>query len=293
MLHRYLLIFFLILFFKISYSQPYVDLVNVKYQYYPKVSYKDDSGNVRISQYTYGTSLPIQLRSGNVVLAGGIFDQYRFKAGGLNGKRDLYSFSLHLGYLHNWKGNKWKALLLAIPRISSNQILLSGNTFQQGGVILVSHKRKQNLSFKFGLYYNKEFFGHFFIPLVGLEWSPVSKIHVFGILPTNMNLEYKLNRKMYAGISFLDITTSFRINKTDFYVRNGDKFWGHVQVRLFYNYYAKKNLVFFAEGGYAFFRVFQMYNSSHMKERDIFYREALNSPVVSAGIAYRIRLDAK
>ena len=56
--------------------------------------------------------------------------------------------------------------------------------------------KNQYVSFKFGLYYNKEFFGNYFMPLIGLDWKIDAKNNLFGVLPGYMIFEHRVTSKI-------------------------------------------------------------------------------------------------
>jgi hypothetical protein len=276
-----------------SIGQPFIDIVNLKYQIFPAVNYSENSfRNLAVTQFLFNLNLPVELKNKDFIITGGTYDQLIFKTSEAE-QKNLYAFNLQIGYLKNWKGTKWQTLLIAIPKISSDMLKVTGDAFQQGGALLFIYEKRSNLKYKFGLYYNREFFGNFFMPLAGIEWTPTPKLNVFGVLPGSVNLEYRLNKKLYTGLSYQSITSSYRLHGSEnkSFVRNGDRFWGHNQVRAFINFYLIKNLVIFTEVGYTFWRKFEAYQSKKVKLENSVFRKSNDGFFFNAGIAFRIRLD--
>ena len=108
----------------ISTAQPFVDLLNLKAQYFaPKPFVGDPSGNLSLMQYEGTFLLPMEQKNKDVILFGGDFTQLSFTTSGkANMKSNLYSTSLAVGYEKHWKNNKWKTMVMALPKINAEQI---------------------------------------------------------------------------------------------------------------------------------------------------------------------------
>jgi hypothetical protein len=169
----------------------------------------------------------------------------------------------------------------------------SDDNWQYGGVILTTWKKSQDLSFKFGLYYNKEFFGSYLMPLIGLDWKINAKNNLFGVLPGNMIFEHKVTTKFYYGFVFRALTNSYREETIDpcfsgdcsarNYLRIDDNPLG-----IYADTYLSKKIVFSAEAGYTILRRYRYGfkgENFHFKtdyKNDNFY--------FKASLAYRLRL---
>ena len=162
---------------------------------------------------------------------------------------------------------------------------IDGNDFQFGGAVLNVFKKNENLKYKLGLYYNSEFFGAFFMPLLGLDWNVNSRLNIFGVLPGSMNLEYKFSpNKFHAGINFRAITSSFRINDNP-YLKINDN-----QLKLFVDYYVTKNNVISIEAGHTIFRKFKTGIRLGGKNTDADLNVS-EGYLFKIAYAYRIRTD--
>jgi len=278
-------------------SQPFVDLLNVKYQRFPDVSFTADSNDKLRSDQTEVTFfLPMEQKNKDVMMIGGDYTQLGFSTSGSNAiNTNLYSTCLYLGYEHQMKSPKWKAMLMAIPKFNSDAVKFASEDFQMGGLALFTYKKKDNLKYHFGAYYNREFFGDYFIPLIGIDWKATSHINVFGDLPSNLNMEYKFSKAFYAGASFVSVISSYRINNSGtpgMYVREGDKDLGHDQLKLFVNAYLASHMVIFAEVGQTFNRFYQLYDKQQDAEvANPVYRKSQDGMFFNIGFAYRYRLD--
>ncbi|GAL85525.1 hypothetical protein MYP_2754 [Sporocytophaga myxococcoides] len=285
------IIFFILFISAEVEGQPFIDLINLKYQNFLPVKYYGDDHKLNVKESYLSLNIPIPLKNKDVILTGGIFDHFSFNSP--YGQKDLYAFNFQLGYLKNWKNTKWKTLFVVLPKISSDQLKISNGAFQQGGLLLFTYVKKANLQYKFGAYYNKEFFGNFFIPLLGLEWKPLPRLNIFGILPGYMIIEHKANSRFYSGISYQCLTASYRLHDGENYafVRNGDKFWGQMQLKLFLNFYIKKYIVAFGEFGHSLCRKYEVYNKTEQRIVHPVLHKTHDGFIFNLGLAFRIRQD--
>lgn len=276
----------------LSFSQPFLDVINIKHQRFPSVRYIEGKKQVRINQINWNVTLPLPLKNKGFFIIGAVYDQYQFSTSEYQ-TRSLYSFILPIGYVKQYKSaTKWKTLFMLLPRISSDRFSFSRDGYQQGALIISTYKKKNTLKYKFGLYYNREFFGNFFVPLVGIEWTPSPRVNIFGVIPMNMSLEYKCSEKWFLGFTYQSVLTSYRLhqNVEKSYILNGDRFWGHNQFRNFINYYITKNIVFFIEAGYTFGRQFQAFESKKVRTEHPVFSKIREGFLVNSGMAFRIRL---
>lgn len=297
-------IFHILIIFFISYSslssQPLVDIINIRYNYFTKTTYQDRSDCANQSnQYTAELFFPVELKPGKVLnffLVGADCNYLCFHLDNSFNRyqKKLVTTSLQVGGIKNIGKSRWNTMLLAIPRISSNYLELKSNDWQMGGVVLFTYKVKAKLKLKIGLYYNREFFGNYWMPLAGIDWKMGKKAYLFGVLPSNFNFEYKLSEKFYTGIQFRNNIGSYRIGDQhgNYYIREGDPFWGDNQLYGIFNYYPFKHIAVFAAAGVTGYRYFQQYNSGNKKETTIAaYQKMKDQILIQVGLAYRIRLD--
>ena len=99
-----------------------------------------------------------------------------------------------------------------MPKISSNFKKLGKSDYQVGGIALFKYTKNENLNYKFGLYYNSELFGPFFVPMVGLYYlSPNKKTEVNLMLPLQANFDYKLIPFIHIGANYNGLIRSYHL----------------------------------------------------------------------------------
>lgn len=199
----------------------------------------------------------------------------------------FYSVELPLTFLFSHRDPKHKTAFVFVQGLNGqfNPLVLE-NHYQAGGAILHTIEKRSGLKYKFGLYYNAEFFGPFILPLAGIDWNVNSRLNVFGVLPNSMNIEYKFSNYIRGGIALKTFTNSYRIkNDADVFLKFQDN-----HLKIFCDLYISKNMVFSLEGGHSVLRKLRLGE----KENDHIRYDSFNSHnnrVFRAGLIYRIRLD--
>ena len=200
---------------------------------------------------------------------------------------NLHSVSLPISWLHQWKNKKWKTAFVFIPcMMSDKESAFKYNSYQYGGAVLIIYKKMPALKYKFGVYYNSEFFGPFILPLLGIDWNVDKRLNIFGVLPGSMNVEYKLYpAKLHAGISFKSITNSCRLSEKRFIRINDNHF------KLFADIYLQKKHVITLEAGHSVLRKYQ--NGIRINgENDVVDFDVPDGFLFKVGYSFRIRTDA-
>ena len=201
---------------------------------------------------------------------------------------------LPVGYLKTIKDGKWSVLASFIPRWNYSVPGGVANAFQYGGAVIVSNRRSESLVFKFGLYYNREFFGNFSMPLVGIDWRIDPANRLFGVLPGNLTFEHRFNSRFYVGGVFRAITNSYRLGTADsslgrsafpMYVRIDDN-----QLGVFLDFYLTGHIVINVEAGRSFFRKIRVGVSTDDRHSSSVTLPGGDAFIAKAGLAYRLRL---
>ena len=109
--------------------------------------------------------------------------------------------------------DKWSATAIALPKMASDYKSYSDKDFQLGGIAIFKFKKRDNLNYKVGLYYNSELFGPFFVPMLGLYYLiPNKKLEANLMLPLQADVNYKIVPLINAGINFNGQIRSYHLN---------------------------------------------------------------------------------
>ena len=287
------------LFIVSGFSQPFVDILNTSFQSL-NTTYKDSSKiKNTTSNYFLNITLPIKLDSQNTVIVRfygeNLYSQTKVDTSYLS--FNLTSALMPIGLQHETKSKKWKYVGLIMPKMSGHlREEKTQKDFQLGGYGLATYTMNDKVKIKFGLFYNREFFGNFFIPLLGVDWRVNDRFQMYGVMPTSYRAEYAIvKQKLYAGLAFKSYTRSYHIDlhngksdSTNVYVRNNE-----IQIKAFVDCYIAKKFVLFAEFGRTLNYSPKMYWSG---SRNLVKGFNLYSPIkdnffFNVGLAYRIRFD--
>jgi len=285
---KIILLSFITLIKVVLYSQPYLDLVKLNYTYSPLKGVNDKKSPLQSNFFTADVTLPIELKKGGDAI---IINPFFTNNTGEVSTTDFHvtSKALLVGFLKKDIFPNWNLLSSFIVRRNTEVDIETDDNWQYGGIILATWKKNEDVSFKFGMYYNKEFFGNYFMALVGLDWKIDSKNNLFGVLPGYMIFEHKVASKFYYGFAFHAFTNSYREQIIDplsggsNYLRIDDNPLG-----IYADTYLSKKIVLSAEAGYTILRRYRYgykYDDIHFKtdyKNDNFY--------VKASLAYRLRL---
>ncbi len=277
-------------------AQPYVDILTVRYQHFGDASLKDNSA-ARVSHdfLTNSIFLPLLLPDSSRLIVGGeqLSARINYSDDFGSSSYKLYSSALQLGILHPWENRHWTTMVLFVPRIAADVHKVIEKDFQWGGAVVNTRVYSDRFKLKFGLYYNREFFGNFFMPLLGCDWKVSDRTYVWGLLPGSFNFRYKINARMAFLASYCSITSSFRAEGSpgDDYIRQGAVFWGDNHLALSFDLALQKNIIFNAGVGVPGFHHFQEYdhNNKELNLRQAF-QASRDVPFITASLAYRIWL---
>jgi hypothetical protein len=165
-------------------------------------------------------------------------------------------------------------------RVNSTNLSFENENWQMGGAILNTIRIRQHLKIKLGIYYNREFFSDFFIPLAGVEWRINDRTNLFGTLPNSLKFEYRISKRLYAGLIFKSITNSYREEADHGYYKIEDNHLG-----LYADFYLPGKFVFMIEAGNTILREFKNRSNTDYSS----FSE--DSFLFKTGLYYRIRLD--
>jgi hypothetical protein len=233
-------------------AQPYIDIASVYFQQSPGDNMSRSKSSMNTQLTSVFLNLPLQIDSDYIVI-NPVYENYRLDVSSETDPINLTAVYMPLAWVHQFKGSKWSTTFMAIPRLSSDLVKpVDGNDFQMGGIALATWKKKETLKYSFGAYYNSEFFGGYYIPLLGIDWNITGKWNLFGTLPINLNLEYKMNKTVHAGFGLNLLTNSYRIEDKDF-LRIDD-----YNAKFILDIYMMKNQVISVEAGHSLFRQYRM-----------------------------------
>lgn len=287
------ILFFQLLLFMVfmqSHAQPYTDIAVFSTQQL-QTKYSNTSNKNNTINYFAGLLLPFKFDSSNTVIVRLNGEQLSTKNNAVPYvKGNLYALTLGLGMQHYFN-KKCSAVLLLMPKIASDfSEKLNQYDHQYGGSLLVQYKFGKNFRAKAGLFYNREPFGNFFVPLFGIDWQISPRWMLYGTFPLINRLEFKINDHFYTGVGARIYGRSYRLNS----YWNRNYIWNQEnQIKYFIDCYLTKKIVLYAELGRTFgYGPKQiLYNKSR---ENVVLNNPLYQPLeqgffVNVGLAFRIR----
>lgn len=241
------ILFILLLSATAGKSQPYHDLAQISYQNSPGGEPK------KFEHLRAQFSLPIIFKDSSILLVNPIWEERWLKMEESSEQQHFRGMITWLGYSKRL-GRNWEGMLAFIPRFNGEPAVQFREGFQAGGVLLFTYKKSPGLSLKFGGYYNSEFFGPFFWPLLGLNWKISDKQRLFAVLPSYATYEYRVSKKLSWGANFRTYTNSYKMDNQPGsgnmdYTRFNDN-----QIGAYLDIYLSPKFVLNTEGGYSIMR---------------------------------------
>jgi hypothetical protein len=270
-------------------SQPYLDVLNVRYQRSPQTGNSTREDVVNSFRYFNASfNVAVQFKKDSSVLVfSPFFDRWDIEMQSEN-ISPVHSTAVPLTYIRKLN-QRWAAAMTAIVRWNGHASGFATQNFQAGGALLFTYQKRPKLSYKAGLYYNNEFFGHFFVPLVGIDWRIDDQNNLFGVLPGNLTFERKLSKRFYYGAAFRAISNSYKMDDRGLtgpapFIRIEDN-----QVGVFADFYVSKGFLLNAEIAQSVFRRYRLGYEGD-ERRYFFSRNIRENLVFKVAAAYRIRL---
>lgn len=204
---------------------------------------------------------------------------------------NLYSLGLPVGLQLQSRNEKWKYTGVVIPKINSDLKDNLNYDLQIGGIGLITRVFNNNLQARAGLYYNSDYWGHFFMPLFGIDWKVNNRFRMYGTLPGNYRFEFTLGQNIYAGIGFRSAQRSFRLQKTynDDFVRVKEN-----QLKIFFEGFIVKRILI----GFDVYRSinynlisYDYFDTKRPTSRPVLFSKSKDGYGVTINLSYRIRID--
>jgi hypothetical protein len=220
-------------------AQYFVDIFSFNRQ-----AYNIPSG-AQTSDLFINAFIPKVLKNGNTIFVRAHYEKLEMKNDSFSAA--FSSMTLPIGMQVQLKNPKVKFTGLVIPKIAGTDLGSSfSDVFQLGAYSLFTVTQSDKFRYKFGLYYNREFFGNFFVPLVGIDWKVSDRLTIYGTLPNSMKFSYAVApSRVNTGIAFRSLTRSFRGEDVNTFVR-----YNELQLKTFVDFYITPKNAVFVEGGY-------------------------------------------
>ncbi|HKO82108.1 MAG TPA: DUF6268 family outer membrane beta-barrel protein [Chitinophagaceae bacterium] len=196
---RLIILLFIIAAGQTAIGQPYIDLVNIRYLTSPDAGIwrRVNTGN-HFQYFNNSFNLPVIFKKdSSMIVFSPFYDRWNIKIQSFDLPEKMQSLALPVSFIKPLS-HQWGLTTTLISRWNGYRKKMFDNSFQVGAAILTSYKRQQNLTYKFGIYYNSEFSGTFIMPLLGIDWQINERNNLFGVLPGHLIFEHRVTND-YIG----------------------------------------------------------------------------------------------
>jgi hypothetical protein len=242
-------------------AQDYLDLVQASYTNTPLNQFDTSLNKTRVQDVVFSSTLPIKLNDRTAIISGLDVEWMHSKLTPAGGDGSAMGLLLKAGVNHKLN-DKWSTNFVVLPRLSSDfRGALNGNDFQLGGLWMFKYTKRENLKYKFAMYYNSELFGPFMTPIFGWYYkSPNQKYEMDFSLPLMADMNYRLHEKVVAGLRFQAFVRTYNLH-TPFYSERGEYLAKTSnEIYTYAAYEPVKGLIFKANIGYSVARNYRLYH---------------------------------
>lgn len=271
-------------------AQPFVDVVSINHQCMKTKSSSDSFTNTFNNSYL-AILLPLKVDSNNYFIL-------RMNGELLNSSVSGHTYSeevkikmglVGIGWQHYFN-KKFAVTAFFLPKMATESNKISSPDFQFGGTVLAQYKIRKNFRYKAGLYYNREPFGNFFVPLLGADVQLNKRNWIYGQLPLYFRYEHKFSEKIYSGFGARIFGRSYRLGQAH---QRDYVFLQENQLKLFCDFYVTPKIVVYGELGRTIGYGLNRYKNNTTRDNQLTY-PTLFSPIkdgfyINAGLAYRVR----
>jgi hypothetical protein len=219
---------------KIS-SQNYVDILKVSYATTPFNTFDTSSSKTKLDQLDADLTVPIKLNEKSTIITGLMYESFQTKLFADKGSVGFGSSVLKLGFNRQFS-EKWSGTFMALPKIASDYKNIGSKDVQVGGAVIMKCKKHNRLNYKFGLYYNSELFGPFFVPMVGMYYlSPNEKFETNIMFPLQADANYKIAPFLNVGANFNGQIRSYHltditpVDHSTYIARSTNEFYAYLK----------------------------------------------------------------
>ncbi len=240
-------------------AQSYIDIISLGYHHEFQTSLDGTDEKVNVNDYLLNVNLPIPLSDNDVLLVSALNHRLslNFNDSPLENET-LWGVRFGLGYRKQWN-EQWYSVVQFLGGTAGAFEEENDLSFLGGGLAIIGYQAKEHLQYRWGLYGTKEFFGPFFVPILGLDWQINERLRLFGNLPINATLVREYSDNFWAGIGFLGIVTSYKVT-----LDGAPFYWEQVsnQAFVFGDFFLRSNIVLQARVGYIIGRRFWFYRTN-------------------------------
>lgn len=194
-------------------AQQYVDLVRASYILSPNNQFENSEEDTHIQEAILNLTLPVRLNKDNALIFGAYTEIIQMRLDPEAGFTQLYTINPKIG-LSTKYGSRWSSNILLLPKISSDLAQpISSQDWQFGMIALMTYKKRKDLQYRFGFYYNSELFGPLIVPLLGLYYQSKDKKYEVNLnAPLSVDANMRIGDRTRLGVAFYGIVRTYNLD---------------------------------------------------------------------------------
>jgi len=285
-------------------TQNYIDILKVNTSTTPYTVFDSSSSQTKINTIEADLTVPIKINERLSIISGAIFESMQTKLFADDNVKTFGSTTIKLGANKQFT-NQWSGTLVLLPKVASDYKDLGAKDFQIGAIGFMKYKKNDNLNYKFGLYYNSELFGSFFVPMVGLYYlSSNKKFETNIMIPLQADANYKLHSSLAIGCNFNGQIRSYHLtditpnHHSTYIAKSSNEFYGYLKFNV------TKSLSIQTKIGTSIARSYKVYDENDKvtvglpaafigQKRQQLNTNFSNGLIFQATLLYRFHLDKK
>lgn len=261
-------------------AQPVFDVIQITGLQSPAGSAPVENRNA-IRSLLAQANVPVQWNARNTTVINPSYEERSFEIAALNFHRRFYSTALLINHRLVLNDTTRHFLFAgALRHYSEADLSPSNRTLTPAFAALYGKQLNERVTLRFGAYYSREFFGNFWLPLIGFDWRASSRLWCWGILPRYAVADYAITRHLHACLFYKGTTDSYRIQRSDYFAI----IEGQLRIGLEY-YIPRTKFVITTDAGHSAARQFLWYDNVTENERTL---DPSDGWLFRAGIQYRI-----
>ena len=237
------------------------------YEYFPYVELADPDPNlpgfeIEAVTRSVGAAFPMVFSGGKILVLNGLsyrrvdFRYKNFPAGGT--EIEQAQSIEYSAFVIDSLSEQWKLVAVLTPGLASDfEGDLSGDDITFQGILGLLRQHRKNLALGFGVAYVRDFGTPLPLPFIYFDWNLSSKLRANGILPTNLDVRYRLTRRFDLGFSLKVLGNRYHGDPGRFNVDNPQLEYSEGTVSPMVSIHVSKWAHLNIEGGYAFYRNFE------------------------------------
>lgn len=237
------------------------------YEVFPHVKLADpvtgfEDFEIGASAWSAGVAFPLSFARGRIVVLNRLdYRRTEFTYGSFpsTGPRVEQVQSVdYTFFLIDSLSPRWKVVALVNPGLASDfGARVSGNDVTFDGALGFIRQMSKSFQLGLGAAYTSDFGEPLPLPFLYVDWEVTSKLTANGILPTNLNLAYRVSPRVDTGLTFRVVGSRYHGDPARFETADPRLKYSEGTLSPSVQLHLSSWLHLNAEGGFAFYRNFE------------------------------------